>query len=128
MSRIVHFEIPVKDADKVAKFYQEVFGWKTTKWDGPADYWLVETGEEGTVGINGGLYNPEGDVSVVVNTIGVGDLDAMLVKVKANGGSIVGEKMPIPGMGWFAYSKDVEGTLFGMMQPDPTAGTNGDNA
>jgi predicted enzyme related to lactoylglutathione lyase len=54
MPRVVHFEIAANDPDKAAAFYQEVFGWKITKWEGPQEYWLVETGEEGEPGINGG--------------------------------------------------------------------------
>lgn len=27
----------------------------------------------------------------------------------------------IPGVGWLAYAKDPEGTIFGMMQSDPSA-------
>jgi predicted enzyme related to lactoylglutathione lyase len=30
-------------------------------------------------------------------------------------------KMAVPGVGWLAYAKDPEGTVFGMMQEDPDA-------
>ena len=46
MSRVVHFEIPADDPVRAAKFYEDVFGWKIEKWEGPFDYWLVTTGEE----------------------------------------------------------------------------------
>ena len=26
------------------KFYTTLFGWEISKWDGPADYWLIRTG------------------------------------------------------------------------------------
>ncbi len=123
MSRIVHFELPAKDPEKLAVFYREVFGWEITKWEGPVEYWLVKTGEEGTPGIDGGFFKPEnGMPAVTLNTLDVADLDASIANVTANGGEIVVPKMAIPGVGWMAYGKDVEGTLFGMMQSDMQAG------
>ncbi len=126
MSRVTHFEIPAKDKAKIVAFYKEVFGWEFIRWEGPVEYWLVSTGPEGTPGINGGLYTPAGafanGYTGVINTIDVTDLDAALAKVTANGGSVVFPKDAVPGVGWLAYCKDVEGTIFGMMQTDPAAG------
>lgn len=42
-------------------------------------------------------------------------------KIEAHGGTIVVPKMPIPGVGWLAYAKDTEGSIFGIHQADPTA-------
>ena len=53
MNRVVHFEINSPDPDRASSFYSEAFGWSIEKWEGPQDYWLVTTGEDGTVGING---------------------------------------------------------------------------
>jgi predicted enzyme related to lactoylglutathione lyase len=122
MPRVVHFEIPANNAEKIAAFYRDVFGWQINKWEG-GDYWLVGTGEDGTPGIDGGLYTPqEGAPHVTVNTIDVENLDEMLNKVKANGGKIIADKMPVPGVGWLAYCADVEGTPFGLMQADTSVG------
>ncbi len=41
MPRVVHFEINADDPERAAKFYQNVFGWKIKKWEGPIDYWLA---------------------------------------------------------------------------------------
>ena len=60
-------------------------------------------------------------VNAYVCTAGVEDLDAMVVKAVAAGGSIAVPKMPIPTMGWLAYCKDTEGNLFGMMQMESNA-------
>ncbi len=121
MPRVVHFEIAANDPDKAAAFYQEVFGWKITKWEGPQEYWLVETGEEGDPGINGGLLRPNDIFSGTVNTVDVPDMDDYIERIKQNGGEIVVEKHAIPGVGYNAYAKDVSGTLFGVHQEDPTA-------
>jgi uncharacterized protein len=119
MSRVVHFEIPAQNLESSSKFYSSVFGWKIEKWGDPSDYYLVTTGEEGTLGINGAIYKPDRGIDGVVNTISVEDLDAMIEKVKASGGEVVSPKQQIPGVGWFCYAKDPEGILFGMLQPDP---------
>jgi predicted enzyme related to lactoylglutathione lyase len=119
--RVVHFEITANDPEKVVAFYQEVFGWKITKYPGPQDYWLVTTGEAGTPGIDGGIFRPGELFTATVNTIDVPDLDAAVEKVKAAGGQTVTPKSTIPGVGYQIYCKDVEGTLFGLHQADPQA-------
>jgi len=122
MPRIVHFEIPAKDKAKIQAFYSTVFGWEFTKWEGGDEpYWMVKTGEQGTPGIDGGLYTPDEQYRSVVNTIDVPNLDEYIAKVKANGGTVAIAKMPVPGVGYLCYCKDVEGTLFGLMQADPNA-------
>jgi catechol 2,3-dioxygenase-like lactoylglutathione lyase family enzyme len=47
MARVVHFELAADDPERAVKFYQQVFGWQIHKWDGPQDYWLATTGEQG---------------------------------------------------------------------------------
>lgn len=121
MARPVHFEIPVKDTAKAVKFYQNAFGWKIEKWDGPVEYWLISTGEAGTPGIDGGFYTPEGPLKGVINTLGVEDLDDIIEKVQSAGGSVVAPRMPVPGIGFLAYVADPEGNLLGLMQSDPDA-------
>jgi predicted enzyme related to lactoylglutathione lyase len=116
MPRVIHFEIPAKDPAKAVDFYHTVFDWKIQKWDGPMDYWLVGTGENGTPGIDGGIYTPEQGINGTVNTIDVPDIHAYLAKVTAAHGVVVAPVHEIPGMGLLAYCKDTEGNLFGMMQ------------
>jgi predicted enzyme related to lactoylglutathione lyase len=120
MPRVVHFEINADDPARASKFYSGVFGWKINKWDGPMDYWLVDTGEN-EPGINGGVTKRMNPQATSVNTVGVDNLDSFIKKVEAAGGKIVAPKMAIPGMGWLAYATDSEGNMFGMMQPDENA-------
>lgn len=47
------------------------------------------------------------------------DLDAMIEKVKAAGGVVEGEKMPIPGIGDYINATDTEGNRFGMLEATP---------
>ncbi len=122
MPRFVHFEIPATDTNKVATFYRDTFDWKVEKWDGPVDYWGIVTGEKGTPGIDGALYQPQNGLSGVINTVEVDDIDTYVAKIKAAGGSICVEKQTIPTAGYVAYAADVEGNLFGLWQSDPNAG------
>lgn len=118
MSRVIHFEIPVDNPDRAIKFYGTVFGWKTEKWQGPSDYWMVSTGEG--PGINGGFLLRKPGMSVV-NTVDVASLDDSIKLVEKSGGAIVLERMAIPGVGYLAYGKDPDGNIFGMMQADAKA-------
>ena len=126
MPRVVHFEIPATDPERAVQFYRDVFGWEISKWEGPEDYWLVTTGPEGEMGINGGIMRRTQEVdgespTAYVCTVGVESLDEYVMKVEANGGSVVVPKMAVPGVGWLAYCRDTEGNQFGMMQPDESA-------
>ena len=120
-NRIIHFEMNVKNPEKAIQFYKNIFGWKIEKWEGPMEYWLIMTGDEKEPGIDGGLGREEEGFPNVVNTIGITDIDAVIKKIKANGGKIVREKHVVPGVGWLAYVKDPEGILFGIMQEFPNA-------
>ena len=129
MSRVVHFEIHADDPARAVTFYTAVFGWQVNKWEGPVDYWLLTTGEEGTPGINGAIMQRQGEapaegaaINAYACTMSVDDLDRSIEKVMQAGGTITLEKMPVPGVGWMCYAKDTEGNIFGMMQDDPAAG------
>ena len=121
MPRVVHFEISANEPEKVVAFYKNVFGWKIDKWDGPEDYWLVNTGDPNSPGINGGIFKPKELFTGTVNTVEVTNLEEFLEKVKENRGQVVTGKITIPGIGYVAYCKDVEGTIFGLIQPDQSA-------
>lgn len=126
MPRVVHFEIHADDPQRAVNFYQDIFGWQITKWDGPEDYWLVITGPDSEPGINGALLrrpqlvNGDGVIAYVC-TIDVPSLDDTIAKITARGGTLALPKMAVPGVGWLAYYKDTEGNVFGVMQSDPSA-------
>ncbi|HYJ79979.1 MAG TPA: VOC family protein [Longimicrobiaceae bacterium] len=121
MPRPIHFEIPASDPERAIRFYQGLFGWTFTQWEGPQPYWLVSTGEG--PGIDGGLMQrPIGPGAGTVNTVDVASLDASLAQAQAAGGEVVVPKMAIPGVGWLAYCKDPDGNVFGMMEADTGAG------
>ena len=121
MPRVVHFEINADDPERAVKFYQEVFGWKIKKWEGPMDYWLATTGPDDQPGINGGIMKRTDPQASTQNTVDVPSVDEFTKKVTERGGKVVVPKMPVPAVGYMAYCADTEGNVFGIMQEDPTA-------
>src|SRR5262245_40593000 len=84
MPRVVHFEISADDPERAVTFYNKVFGWQVRKWDGPEDYWLIQTGPDSQPGINGGLFRRRGPVGHV-NTIDVPSIDEFSSRIQTNG-------------------------------------------
>ncbi len=121
MPRPTHFEIPSDNPERAIAFYQDVFGWKFQKWDGPMPYWMVTTGPDTEPGINGGLMPRQHPNQPCVNTIAVTDLDAAVANITSKGGGIAVPKMPVPGVGWLAYCTDLDKHIFGVIQMDPKA-------
>lgn len=126
MNRVIHFELGVDNPERAIDFYARVFGWKVDQWGGPANYWLVTTGQDGEPGINGGMMKNEfmrrtGIERAAVNTIGVALIEEFVQKIVRAGGKIIIPKMAIPSVGWQAYCEDTEGNVFGIHQTDPGA-------
>jgi hypothetical protein len=121
MPRPIHFEIPAADPQKAIAFYEKVFGWKFTQWNSAHPYWVISTGDKSQPGIDGGLMLRHDPAQPCVNTIQVESVDETVKVVEAAGGQCVVPKMPIPTVGWLAYCKDVDGHIFGIMQPDAEA-------
>jgi len=118
MPRVVHFEVPAKDLKKIADFYTNAFGWKIEQTEF-GNYWLAISGEKTDLGINGAIYKIDEKKDKVINIIGVGNIEEAIEKVKNNGGEMTTDIMEVPKVGRMAYFKDPEGTMFGMIQPDP---------
>jgi predicted enzyme related to lactoylglutathione lyase len=116
MPKVVHFEFTAKDPERAVSFYQNVFGWQVTKWDGPEDYWLLTTGPKEEEGINGAIMREPGETVRTINTIGVPSVDEYLAKVEAHGGKVLMPKSEIPGVGFFANCQDPEGNIFGIIE------------
>ncbi len=127
MPRVVHFEIPADDPERAAQFYQSVFGWTIQTWGGPEPYWLIITGPDSEMGINGAIMRrgeplAGSGLTGYICTVGVPSIDKSLAKVTASGGTVITEKTQIPGIGWQAYCRDTEGNQFSILQPDMPAG------
>lgn len=119
MPRPVHFEILAEHPEVVAAFYQEVFGWTTSAWTGGSQmYWLVNTGPEGTTGINGGIMHRHFPQAISI-TMDVASMEETIAKIEAAGGRKIHGPDEIPGIGLHAYFTDPDGNIFGALQPAP---------
>ena len=127
MNRVVHFEMPADDADRVTRFYSDVFGWQMQQM-GPefGDYIVATTTESDEAGprnpgaINGGFFpKSSGQPPIPSVVIEVDDITAHMNKVRDAGGQIVGEPQEIPGIGQFVVFVDTEGNRVSMIQPPP---------
>ena len=124
MPKIVHFELPFDDADRANRFYADVFGWQSSMWDGPEEYYLQDTGGDAEpYGIGGALIGRQSAVNSggTLVVIGVDDLDAYTAKVAAAGCDIVTPRTAVPGVGWFVNFRDTEGNVVGMFTDDSNA-------
>jgi len=126
MNPVVHFEMPYDDPERIARFYQAAFGWKTQMLGADmGNYVLATTAEQDSQptaprgAINGGFFArdpkmPGQHPSVVISTP---DIRASMKAVKAAGGEVLGEPMEIPGIGQYIAFFDTEKNRLGMLQP-----------
>ncbi len=118
MPKVVHFELPADNTKRAVEFYQKVFGWTITNWEGPNEYWLITAGPDDEPGINGAITPRNMTDQVTTDTVAVESVDDSIKKIEEAGGTVVMSKQVIPSVGYIAYCKDTEGNLFGILQPD----------
>jgi predicted enzyme related to lactoylglutathione lyase len=128
MDSVVHFEMPYEKRDRMARFYQQAFGWQTQLLgEDMGNYVLATTTETGDSGptkpgaINGGFYEKTGDKPLQYPSvvIAVEDVKQATEKVTAAGGKVLGEPWEIPGVGRYVSFLDSEGNRVSMLQPTP---------
>src|SRR2546426_11496265 len=73
----VRYKIPATDPSKVARFYEQLFGWKFNKWEGAnMDYWLISHKDAQSADDTlGGLYNRNMPQEGFVNYFNVKSID-----------------------------------------------------
>ncbi len=106
------FEIPVLDLERAIKFYEKVFGYQLTKesMEGYSMAFFPMT--ENASGAAGTLMKAENYAPSHTGTMvyfSVDDIDEVLRRVNANGGSIVLPKKNIGKYGFIAHFEDTEG-------------------
>jgi predicted enzyme related to lactoylglutathione lyase len=131
MNAIVHFELPYDDGERIARFYQSAFGWKTQALGAEMGHYVLATTAEQDArpdaprgAINGGFFKRSAEMpgqhpSVVV---GVPDIQAAMKAVNAAGGEVLGTPMEIPGVGQYVAFYDTERNRLSMLQPLPRRG------
>ncbi|MCB9208542.1 MAG: VOC family protein [Ignavibacteriales bacterium] len=127
MNPVVHFEMAAEDSKRMSEFYTNVFGWRTVQYGPEMGNYIVaqttETGENGMIKtpgtINGGFYQKLEDPTMNQPSIviSVDDIKESMEKIKNAGGKLLGEPMPIPGVGEFVSFIDTEGNRCSILQP-----------
>ncbi len=126
MNPVVHFETPYTNRERMAKFYQSSFGWRTQMLGEEMGNYVMATttetdqnGPKAPGAINGGFFptKPDWPAQHPSIVIAVDDIDASAKHVKAAGGQVLGEPMEIPGVGRYASFTDTEGNRVSMLQP-----------
>jgi uncharacterized protein len=127
MPRVNHFTIPADVPERAIDFYRQVFGWRfEVGWEyetpqGREKYWHANTADGDAGGINGGLTRREYPGQPISVGIEVPAVDPYLDLVEKSGGKVIVQKVPLPGVAWFAVCQDSEGNTFAIAQPDPAA-------
>ncbi len=102
---IVYFEIAGPDGSRLKSFFREVFEWEI---DDTSTIAASSTG-----GLRGGVREDPADK---VLYIGVEDIDTVLARIEANGGSVVVPRTVVPDVVTFALFKDPAGNLLGVAE------------
>ncbi len=128
MNPVVHFELPYKDRDRIARFYQSAFGWEIqVLGDEMGNYVIATTARTDAKpgapagAINGGFYphKPDWPAQYPSVVIAVPDLAAAMGRLRSGGGQVLGDPMDIPGVGRYVSFHDTEGNRLSMLQPLP---------
>ena len=99
MCPVVHFEMPAEDRQRMAKFYEGVFGWKTQLLGAEmGNYVLATTTDSDKSGpkkpgaINGGFFQkrPDRPAQHPSIVIAVDDIRGAIKKVAKAGGEVLG--------------------------------------
>jgi predicted enzyme related to lactoylglutathione lyase len=109
---VVHFEVQGDDRQALARFYGQLFGWKTSDIS-EMNYTMVETGGDG--GINGGIgASPEGPPGGVTFYVQSDDVASSLKRAEELGGRSVAGPMDMPDGHKWALLSDPEGHVVGL--------------
>jgi predicted enzyme related to lactoylglutathione lyase len=110
---VVHFEIGCRNSPQTQEFYSKLFDWSITQ-QGPAA--MIDTSAGS--GINGHItalgHEPHHYVLFYVQ---VNDLQATLDRAAELGGQTLIPPTEVPGMGSFAWLKDIDGNVVGLWKP-----------
>jgi predicted enzyme related to lactoylglutathione lyase len=119
---VVHFEIIGRDADRLRRFYAELFGWEFAVGDtvsaavsAPGNYGFIDARLlADAAAVNGGVGGGEGYEPRVLFYVGVDDVEAALARAEALGGRRVLGPDGVPGTLVVGRFTDPEGNLVGV--------------
>lgn len=127
MNPVVHFEMPAKDLQRMADFYQTIFGWKPNFLGAEmGNYVTVSTTDTDEHGrpkmagaINGGFF-PSNDNRANLHpsiVIAVDNVAESIKSIVEKGGKVIADPTTIPGVGVYATFVDTEGNVLSILQP-----------
>ena len=121
MPRMIHFDVSADDPQRAIRFYENVFGWKIEKWEGPLEYWYITTGPPDQPGTTGGLARRDKPWQGITPVFDVPSADEFARRIEAEGGTLVEPKTAIPGIGYLVSFKDTEGNVLAVLEVDENA-------
>jgi predicted enzyme related to lactoylglutathione lyase len=110
---VLHFEVHGKEGASLSKFYDDLFGWKTTTHEATG-YGMVDT-QSGGQGVGGGIMTSSAGTPMVTFYVGVDDLGDALKKAEKLGGKTVMPPTDIPEGPKVALLSDPEGNVVGLV-------------
>lgn len=121
-----YFNLTVPDVAQARAFFEKVLDWRFEKFDMPYEYYRIQAGPDSEPGIDGGVGGiKDAPLSegrpMTQNTVPVANLNDVLARVVASGGSILEQRVAIPGIGWYATCAEPGGLKFGLVEADPSA-------
>ncbi|MFJ4595206.1 MULTISPECIES: VOC family protein [unclassified Kitasatospora] len=121
---LVWSELHTSDQSAGFGFYQALFGWRVEKFE-PApgmDYRVISTSEgDQQATAFGGIaptMSPQ-EPSAWTPYFAAGDVDALIAKAKAAGGTVVMGPEDVPNVGRIAWIVDPHGTPFALIKGEP---------
>ena len=109
---VVSWQIIATDADAVAGFYRDLFGWQLST-DNALRYRELRSG--GGRGIDGGVWPAPPEAHTFVQLlVEVEDIDATIAKASAQGARVVVPKSVLPDGDAMAVLVDPTGLAFGI--------------
>jgi predicted enzyme related to lactoylglutathione lyase len=112
----VHIEIPADEPARAQRFYEGLFGWEFSSMPEFPDYFMYRTpgGEHAVGGAIG--KRDETAPHAVRNYVSVASLEESVARAVGLGGTLVQDRVEVPGMGSFAVLHDPEGNEIALWQ------------
>lgn len=117
MGKVMLFQLPAADTDKLADFYSQTFGWTKSGLMGIPGIVALHSGSYDKAGLNGVIMDKK-LLDYTVNIIEVDNIDETLLKLQDKGGKVTTPRHDIPAMGAFAWCLDNDGNQIVLMQRD----------
>jgi uncharacterized protein YndB with AHSA1/START domain/predicted enzyme related to lactoylglutathione lyase len=108
-------ELLASETSGAAKFYTQLFGWKTADFPGGMNYTLFKQGEDRVAGL---MQRPhENAPPHWLAYVQVENVDATVKRITSLGGKMIIPGMDIPTVGRIAVFQDPQGAALGVFQP-----------